>query len=367
MSIVEVRSLEELVSLRDHCDLTRVILYTREFKYRNLLPQLFRYGLWALAPGGELLIRDAGRSAVHRLPYEIGFNQVSAIAARYLARDAERFETDLSGSFGYRRTSPMTPAGWSAGIMFSGAVAELPLLERCVAGLRAQPELTGPTGEIAICGPAAAAAAAARFGARYLAYDSGSARFMIGAKKTFLIESLTKPRIIILHARIVLDAGTLARFPREFDIVTPRVELDLGRRAVPYLDFNIVDYGDGTDVAGLTGAPLHYPRRRYLEYLRYGIPYIDGGVFAVRRDAYRNIPLHACLAWGEQEDLEWSQRARALGFLVDLAPDARAVSQTSKLRRPLFPAEMIDSAGRTALRAARNLAGFARLKLGLAR
>lgn len=57
---VIIDSIETLVKAK-HCrDLDAVELRTGRFKCRNLLPHALKYALWALKPGGTLVIQDDG-------------------------------------------------------------------------------------------------------------------------------------------------------------------------------------------------------------------------------------------------------------------------------------------------------------------
>ncbi|MFN4091451.1 MAG: hypothetical protein ACK4FG_00980 [Brevundimonas sp.] len=229
--------------------------------------------------------------------------------------------------------------------MFSGNPAEVVLVERCLDGLERQPELDYP-GAIAICGPKGGEGLfRSRPRLKYLEYDERDAdgRFLVGRKKNFLISALKANRVAVLHARLVLDDNALSRVPNEFDIMAPNVEVvEFGARR-PYLSLCFSDSG----ILGVmpTRAPRSTRNTRssdLLDLYRHGPPYVDGGGFFVMKRVHETLPLSDKIAWGEGEDVEWCARGAALGFVAELAVDARAVSQTNKLRarRVLYEGSM---------------------------
>jgi hypothetical protein len=76
----------------------------------------------------------------------------------------------------------------------------------------------------------------------------------------------------------------------------------------------------------------------------------------VRKDVHERCPLNEDVAWDEAEDLEWCHRALAAGFLIDLAPEAKAVSAVGKLRSLPVPPLVMNwlRDGKFALYAARH-------------
>lgn len=322
-----------------HCrDLDMVEVRTARFKCRNLLLHALKYGLWAVRPGGTLVIQDDGPHLAET--WEMPFALVRRLAFKVLGDECELQNLDMEAMrLTFRRTRPVLADGWSAGLIFSGNDAELPAVAKCLEGLHAQPELAGEGGEIVVCGPRRDLSFLAAWPkVRYVEYETPPGpRFLIAAKKNFLVPHLSNPRVLILHARVQLDPGCLAALPREFDVITPALFTEIKGQRRRYLDYVISDCTDPQRVAMRFNVPIDYPRERYLELLRKGEPYIDGGLFITRRDLLLSIPLDARLAWFDGEDVDWCRRVRGEGLLVDLAWEATASTAGNKMGRAVNP------------------------------
>lgn len=347
----------DLAGLRARQGLGRVVIDTARLQYRNLLPHALKYGIWALAPGGTLLVRDRSPNTFDLGPRFVSAKLVRQWVFKLLAQDAELVRLDIpGGEIELVRTRPPTPMGWSAGVVFSGQEAELPRLRACLDALLRQPELA-MGGEIMVSGPAGAEDCLTGYpGVRYRTFDMPPGpRVMIGRKKNDLIRALRGPRIAILHTRILLAPDCLAQVPVEFEIASPRVFVAGRHGPEDYLSLGVHDSGLPGRVPLLAPSSLRrMPVARYLALFDQGPPYVDGGVFFVRKDVHARCPLHEHVAWDEAEDIEWSARALAEGILLDLAPAATATSAVSKLRTPGLPRALLGPARlvRAALQAA---------------
>ncbi len=226
-------------------------------------------------------------------------------------------------------------AKWSAGVVFSGAKKELPLLRRCLDGLLAQRQLQSEScGEILVCGPAEARYCTEDYPTvRYIQDPTDHSRqFRIAAKKNFLASHFRNDKFIILHARVILESGCLDRIPRHFDITSVNQETSQSGAREPYLSLVAVDPNY------LLGLPRFSPKtvrqtaiENYLDLYRVGLPYLDGGCIVTTREVWERCSLNGSLSWGEAEDMDWCHRAILSGFLVDMCIDARATSATHKL------------------------------------
>jgi hypothetical protein len=306
------------------------------------MPHALKYAAWALAPGGSVLVQDDGPNVFDLVPRFVSFKLMRQWAYKLLAGEAEPVRLDVEkGEIELVRTRPPTPPGWSAGVVFSGQAAELPRLRACLDSLLQQPELLpGRGGEIVVSGPSGAEGCLIGYpGVGYLVHDMAPGpRVMICAKKNALIRHLKGPRVMVMHTRITLEPDTLRHVPAEFELCTPRV-LTAGRNGWDdYLSLGAHDAGLPGYAPRLAASSLRrVPAERYLDLYDEGPPYLDGGVFMVRKDVHERCPLNESVAWDEAEDLEWSLRALAAGFLLDLAPEARAYSAIGKLRSLPLP------------------------------
>ena len=327
----------QLLDLRRKTDLAEIVVDTAAFKFRRLLPLALRYALWATAPGGRIVIRDKGGVNPHAPPFEAPFNLVRRWIFKAVGRDTKIAAYDSSGVVELIRVAPILAPTWSAGVVFSGREADHADLERCLTGLVQQPELSHERGgEVVVAGPPGARPGLLdRFPTvKYLDYvEPDDPRFLIGRKKNALIRHLSGPRIAILHARVVLEAGALAALPREFDILSPNTLVLEREERRPYLSLASAP----GSVLGQIPRDLvlnfrNVPRRDPLALHRRGGVYVDGGCFFTTKAVHEACPLDDHLGWEEGEDLEWCSRAFANGYISDIALDSLAISTTSRYR-----------------------------------
>ncbi|MBR0749944.1 hypothetical protein JQ582_39145 [Bradyrhizobium japonicum] len=316
-------------------DLDEVTIVTRKLKFRNLLPCALKYALWAVRPGGHILVEDSDGENSAPPAFTVSRNLVRQWIARFIGRDVEWIGTDAQGRIALKRVRPIMKPGWSAGIVFSGSDGEIPTLLNCLTGLNAQPELASGNGEILVCGPRRNLDfLAAHPNVRYVEFLSPEGeRFMIGRKKNLLMDRMTGPRLVVLHARVVLEAGALAGVPREFDMSSPNTTVQENYGRETYLSLSATD-GVWPAMAARRGTLMmrHLkPGADPLILHQRGGLFVDGGAFYVTKELAQECPLHDQIAWNEAEDVEWCGRAFTQGFLIDMAPDSPAYSQTNKL------------------------------------
>ena len=330
-----VSDLASLSRCRTLTDLDHVVIETAKLKYRGLLPTALRYAVWATRPGGRIDVLDGGIEDASSPAFEFSFNTVRQCAARFCARDVEFVDFGV-GTIQMRRRSPIVVAGWGAGVVFSGRDEEIPQLLACLNGLHRQPELAASRGgEIVVCGPARDLDfLSGHSSVRYLVHElPDGPRVMICQKKNALIRAIEGPRVVILHSRIVLDDGCLAAVPREFDMASPNTSVLQAGRRVPYLSLCQSEAAIPGRMPRSVGRTMRsVPDGNPLRLHQHAPLFVDGGAFFVTRPLHDACPLDDDIAWQEAEDLDWCMRAYAQGYLIDLAPDATAVSATSKLR-----------------------------------
>ncbi len=338
MADFAARTVADLYRLKYLTNLDGVVLHTSEIKDAGALRWGLKYALWALKPGGVLKLKDPGPKTFHSVLFTTPFSLVLQQAFKMLGEDVRLVHMDLDlFEARFERVSAPPGPGWTAGIVFSGSAGEVPALHKALDGFRAQPELSqAQGGQVIVCGPIAAKGAVEPYPeVEYLAYEADpGGRAFTSRKKNAIAAAARNPRLIILHARIVLQPGCLAAFPREFDVSTPRVEYHEDGKVVPYLDWLVSPVLDGDLIPRRFGSRFDYSRDRYLGQLNgQDRPYIDGGVLAASTKVYLETPISPVLAWGEGEDAEWCSRLHAAGRLVDLEPKALALSQTFKFPR----------------------------------
>jgi hypothetical protein len=340
------RSASDLITLKYQTGLEHVTIDYGTLAPEGLLPHGLKYGLWALRPGGRLTVCNTGGEYAGLRLFKGSLNHALHVAQRLIGREAVVDGMDReTGSVTYRRVAAAFDNVWSAGILFSGSDAETAAVIQLIGNLRAQPELASAT--ILVCGPAAGEAKMKGQACQYLVWDDvGGERFSISRKKNALLRALPGEKLLVMHSRIRLDPECLAGMPHAFDLTTPKVGLLWKDSYVPYFDLNFLGSSDLFSPIRHAGVSRQYRRANYLTHFRSAFPYIDGGLFAVSRRAFEQCPLNDDLAWGEMEDVEWCQRARQAGLLIDLAERSQARSTTSKLRRAPLAVSWLDRAGR---------------------
>jgi hypothetical protein len=361
-TVHEVRYPAQLYSLRRITGLNEVRIISHHLKRRGLLLHAVKYAYWAVKQGGVIHIEDNGPDDQGIQAWRITFPMVRQLALVAIGNGCERPEVSASSrTISLRRKEPVPPPGWSGGVVFSGDDKEIPQLTDCLTGLMNQMEFRSPQGEIFVCGPERNLDFLKPFPeVQYVVYDTPPTKpFPISDKKNTLIARMRGPRLLVLHARIALEDGAISHAPAEFDILSPNVFLRAKSGLVPNTCYSTIDPRSPNLLPRLFSRSTRTtPPASYLGLLRRRRPYVDGGAFMVMKHVYERCPLHDHLGWGDCEDVEWCRRAEALGFLVDLDPEVRAVSSISKvtnahnLPRPVH--SLLQTMGRT-IRGAANL------------
>lgn len=333
----EVRTKQDLYALKAQSGLDSVLVDLALLKLRGLAHHAIRLAFFAVREGGQIILTDTTASGDQAIgPFLLGWPTLRALAISTLGQDCRLESGGKLGEMRFTRTVPALNSGWSAGLIFSGRDEELPAVYRCLDGLRAQPELTSPTGEIMLCGPSRDLGFLTKYPqVTYLVFDidNESGAFPIARKKNYLLRKMKFPRRLVLHARIVLDHGSLAQAPKEFDILAPEVVFRSGLGEEPSIGLVAIDPAWPNHVPSrFERSTLNLTVDRYLDLMACGKPYVDGGAFAVTGRAFDRCQLDDSLCWGDCEDVEWCFRAQSLGLIVDLAPGMKARNTNSKVR-----------------------------------
>lgn len=333
-----ITNLEQLTRLRSECDLNAISLDLTRFLRGNLPLYAIRRALWSLSAGGRLTLHaPTSRDSVSFLPGRWTIQFIAQLAAKASDELGKIVELDTQArKLVIERTEAVLPVGpWSAAIIYSGRPEESEMLRQCVDSLRQQPEIANG-GQLLVCGPAANRDMVTRAtDAEYLDYDvpQVAGRFLVGAKKMAAISALRNERILVCHTRIALRSGALSRMPREFDVITPAVWVPGKSGCLPYIDLGFFDSRSVALYSPRLQISLSYDRRNWMRNLESYFPYIDGGLFCIRRSLALRIPLSNSVAWGEAEDAEWSLRLLYQGKLLELEVEAGADSLTCKTDR----------------------------------
>lgn len=336
---MKIKSINELKELRQSKQQKYVQIDFDDRIFTGNLPMyIVKYGIWALRPGGilELNCQKLVDSMVFT-PYRLPFQLFVQIVGKVSDGLAVLNHVDLSTRriILQKNLLKSSVPRWSAGVIFSGNEKEIPLLESCIKGLLNQDELK-ESKDIVICGPPHGKDLIPTCdGIRYLEYPTPveDNRFLICKKKNFLLNHLLNEKVLICHSRITLRPKALASLPESFDLITPRVFVKGHKNnSLPYLDLGFMSLDMTNMMSKGEQPPIDYNRDRWHYYLRSYYPYIDGGLFCIRKNLGQSVPLHDQIAWGEGEDTEWCLRLIHNGYLVELSDNelASADSLTCK-------------------------------------
>lgn len=351
----DVRTAADLYVLKQLAGLDLVRVDLSAVKYEGLAHHAARLAFFAVREGGQIVLTDGRASKLQSIaPGLIGWPSLRALIIRALGRACCVQATTAPGEMRFVRQEPLTVAGWSAGVIFSGSDKELPALFRCLDGLMAQPELSGEQGEILVCGPTRDTNFLSAYPkVTYFTFDLDDAPgpFPISRKKNALLRRMRFPRRLVLHCRIVMEPGALAKAPSEFDILGPNVIQRSRWGDEANVGFVCVDpRWPALQPERFERSTLNVSPMRYMTMLKTRRPYVDGAAFAVNERVLRLCELDENLLWGDCEDVEWCFRAQSHGFLVDMCPQMMALNAASKVRTlealPPFVAHKIRAANR---------------------
>lgn len=335
---MKVTSFNDLPALRRQQGLAHVELDLTALLQGNMPQYAVRYALWAVSEGGTVLVNAPTTvDSVNLVTGTWTFQMLTQLVVKASAGLGTLVRCERgSRTLELQRTAPTAaPGPWSAAIVYSGQPAERVQLATCVEHLRLQPSIRDG-GQLLVCGPPEAAGDVAELpDVEYLPLPTPlqAGRFLVGAKKMAALRALRHERVLVCHTRIALRPGCLEALPDEFDLITPRVWVQGATGPLPYLDLGFFDNRSVALFSPVPQPPIHYDRGGWLNRLGRLYPYIDGGLFCVRRSLALDIPLSETVAWGEGEDAEWALRLMGAGRVLELADGAHADSLTCKTER----------------------------------
>jgi hypothetical protein len=336
---MEIRKIQDIQKLKNSRDLDKIIIYTKSLKYKSLLQYVLKYSYWALKQHGELIIKDNGPFHIAIKPYKINIYQVNQTVFQFLKDSVELVERDFEMGIIKLKVVDKTPnqnTYWSCGIIYSGNSNEQEQLLMCLNGIFSQNQFYKKESEVLICSPSNADYSFLKSfpeNIRVIFFDDHikNNRFLISKKKNFLISHFKNENCLLLHTRIIFDKNTLNQIPENFDFLAPFVYTKNEFKKKRYLDFLNNGNYDSTRVVKEFYVPRNYKPEKYLKYVKYGQPFIDGGVMIFKREILINNPLNNHLAWFENEDVDLSARLHLNGYLIDYAYNIKAQSITNKV------------------------------------
>ncbi len=333
---LKVRSPEDLPLLRRIRNCQKIEIIFDDLSRGNLPLYLFRYVIWALAEGAEATVLAKNTlSSTGIIPFRWSFRMVMQIAAKSIYPEGiiSSFD-DNKRIFTIKRIAPViSNQSWTAIVVFSGEISELPSLRKCLESLNNQPELLND-GQIIVCGPSYARDFIGEFkNIEYLVFDNdlNSGRILIAHKKNYAISIAKNENILICHTRILLKSDALKNMPNEFDCITPKVEIRSAKdKYLPYLDLGFIAIDSTSTYTESISPRIFYERKKWQNFLSKYYAYVDGAIFCVKRSTALRVPLNDAIAWGEGEDVEWCIRMQHNGRVVELSENSYAESQKNK-------------------------------------
>jgi hypothetical protein len=336
---MKIKSLRDIEKLRTIINLDSITIYTKRLKYKSLFQYALKYAFWSLKDQGKLIIIDNGPFKVSIKPYKISVYQINQTIFQFLKDSVELVERDFNKGkiiLKIKKKEQKKTANWSCGIIYSGNTKEKQQLVVCLKGLYNQKQFQERNAEVIICGPSNGDYSFTKEfpkNIKIIHFDNDlkNGRFLISKKKNYLIRQFKNDNCIVLHTRIVFDKNTLDQIPTSFDFVSPMVYTLGSYGKKRYLDFlNNASY-DPTRVLKELIIPRNYNSKDYLKKIKFGLPFIDGGVMIFKRDILLDCPLNNHLAWFENEDVELASRLHLNGFLLDFAFNVKALSISNKV------------------------------------
>jgi hypothetical protein len=338
----EVKTIKDIEKLRFfHNKFDCVTIHTKKIKYRGVLHYAIKYAAWSLKKNSTLLIKDDGPYEVIIRPYLITIYQVNQCVQQFLKASVKTIKTDFDNGVLEYEVNILNlnyqDKGWSGGIIYSGNSSEIELLNKSIRGLYNQEEFNKSNSEIVVCGPSNGDYSFLfnypdSLRVVYIDDVSKDGRFLISKKKNFLINNLKYENCILIHSRIQFEPNTLKNLNTNFEFISPQINLIEGNIKKRYIDFNHMGSYDPTRITVGKLVLSDYKPSNYLNKLKYGQVYIDGGCMIFKRSILIKIPLNNNLAWFENEDVELASRIHNGGYLVDYAYNVLAISNTNKTK-----------------------------------
>tara|TARA_B100001057_G_C22871531_1_gene959206 strand:- start:9613 stop:10767 length:1155 start_codon:yes stop_codon:yes gene_type:complete len=335
-----VKNLKDIEKLKNLTDLDSVTIYSKKIKYNSLFHYALKYAFWSLKNNGILTIYDNGPFEIAMKPYKINIYQINQILFQFLKDSITLIDRDFKKGkiiCIINKPNKIKSSFWSCGIIYSGKESEKKQLLKCLDGIYNQSQFNDDESEVIVCAPETSSYSflekypANNLRVVFFDQDNKDRRFLISRKKNFLIKSFKNENCIVLHTRIVFDKNALDNLPCNFEYISPYIYTKNKFKEVRYLDFLNNGSYDPTRISKNLIIARNYPPKEYLKYLKYGLPFIDGGIIISKKSILVDCPLNNNLAWFENEDVELASRIHANGYLIDYAYNVRAFSSSNKV------------------------------------
>lgn len=221
-------------------------------------------------------------------------------------------------------------------IMFSGDISEVEKVIECARTWRIASERENKTYAITVLGSNNAEANYFRehdwiFYARSQA-QSAHGRIDIGSKKNSCIDLCQTSHLAVAHSRIRFSEDFFERLPEEFDVITPAIYIKYNGRKFNYLDLGFTNFDVNRAMLLTPSVNFSYKKNSWIDKLCTHKPYIDGGLFLIKKSIFESNRFDPRIAWNESEDLYWSTMVLSNGRILELDILSEAYSSTYKLK-----------------------------------
>lgn len=275
----------------------------------RFLPILLKEAFALLKTGGKLII-DYDSSQANLTPDDLEktlwwlFERSYTIESHNTEKNTAKL-TLIKGIESRIENDDITK--WSFGMVTNGVRKEF--IKKSIQSIRDQKI---PHYEIIICGNYPFSI---EKDIRYIPFTERDEKGWITRKKNIIAENAKYNNLCIFHDRIIFDGNWfegMKRYGNNFEILSCPQTLENGQRT-----------GDWV----MAGKPYNTPGYAFtiqqLEYKDWDRNVYIGGQFIVlKKHIWKKIPLNETLYWRQAEDIEYSNRLTAGGFLTRLNPYA---------------------------------------------
>lgn len=336
--LIQINSINDIYKIRHiRNEFDEIIINCHSLKYSGALRYALKYSLYASKIGGLIRIKDCPTTTLGYSRKIIDTWQVLYQCAQTFYDDCKEVSVNIKKSeYVYEKiVDRYKNNGITFGILFSGNENELDDLIKSVTSCINQD--SSKNKEIIICGPS-------QFNikklpkfvtekSKYLYYDQEdvTSRFLVNKKKKFIFENAKFNIVCINHARISYPKSfyiDIINHPIEFS--TPRVVAYQNNIEFNYLGLSFVGSYDLSKKDTSISFQGELIDKDYLYYMKKRVPFIGGGLYLLNKNILTSSIFDTRIAWGEAEDINLSMRAYSEGFLIDLFPEIKCISSTTK-------------------------------------